>query len=126
MDWRWAISGRAFFGWVLVGWGLFNVVEGAINHELLGLHHVREGAGHQMAYDLGFLAFGALLMIGGWLLGSTSDWIDEAGGGYMHSCRKVCASALDRTGYLGPSHRSCNAESRARVGGGRSTPSTMV
>jgi uncharacterized membrane protein len=21
-NWRWAISGRAFFGWMLVGWGL--------------------------------------------------------------------------------------------------------
>jgi uncharacterized membrane protein len=27
--WRWAISGRAFFGWLLVGWGLFNFVEGS-------------------------------------------------------------------------------------------------
>ena len=27
-DWRWAISSRAFFGWLLVGWGLFNFVEG--------------------------------------------------------------------------------------------------
>ena len=28
-DWRWAISGRAFVGWMLVGWGLFNLVEGS-------------------------------------------------------------------------------------------------
>jgi len=67
-DWRWAISGTAFLGWILVGWGLFNLVEGIINHEILGIHHVREGAGHQTAYDLGFLAFGALLVFGGWLL----------------------------------------------------------
>jgi hypothetical protein len=59
-SWRWAISGRAFVGWMLVGWGLFNLVEGIINHEILGLHYVREGAGHQTAYDLGFLLFGAL------------------------------------------------------------------
>jgi uncharacterized membrane protein len=32
-DWRWAISGRAFFGWLLVGWGLFNVVEGIVDHQ---------------------------------------------------------------------------------------------
>jgi len=67
-DWCWAISGTAFLGWILVGWGLFNLVEGIINHEILGIHHVREGAGHQTAYDLGFLAFGALLVFGGWLL----------------------------------------------------------
>jgi len=67
-DWCWAISGTAFLGWILVGWGLFNLVEGIINHEILGIHHVREGAGHQTAYDLGFLAFGAMLVFGGWLL----------------------------------------------------------
>jgi uncharacterized membrane protein len=66
-NWRWAISGRAFFGWMLVGWGLFNLVEGLANHQILGLHHVREGAGHQTAYDLGFLASGVLLVVGGWL-----------------------------------------------------------
>ena len=53
---------------MLVGWGLFNLVEGIVDHQLLGIHHVREGAGHQTAYDLGFLAFGALLLIGGWLV----------------------------------------------------------
>ena len=66
-NWRWAISGRAFFGWMLVGWGLFNLVEGLANHQILGLHHVREGAGHQTAYDLGFLASSVLLVVGGWL-----------------------------------------------------------
>ena len=30
-DWRWAASGRAFVGWLLVGWGLFDVVEGGLN-----------------------------------------------------------------------------------------------
>ena len=66
--WRWAASGQALIGWILFGWGAFDVVEGLINHQILGLHHVREGAGHQTAYDLGFLAFGALLLIAGWLL----------------------------------------------------------
>jgi uncharacterized membrane protein len=67
-EWRWPMSGRAFFGWVLVGWGLFNLAEGLVNHELLGLHHVREGAGHQTAYDLGFLGISGLLVVAGWLL----------------------------------------------------------
>lgn len=64
-DWRWAISGRAFIGWMLVGWGLFNLVEGLVDHHILTIHHVREGVDHQWAYDLGFLAFGALLVLGG-------------------------------------------------------------
>lgn len=33
-------------GWMLAGWGLFNLVEGLVDHEILGLHHVREGSGH--------------------------------------------------------------------------------
>jgi uncharacterized membrane protein len=72
-DWRWAISGRAFVGWLLVGWGLFNLVEGVIDHHVLGLHHVREGAGHQTAYDLAFLAFGVLLVFGGWFLARSEE-----------------------------------------------------
>jgi uncharacterized membrane protein len=68
-DWRWAMSGRALIGWVLVGWGLFNLAEGTVDHHILGIHHVREGAGiNETAWDVGFLAFGAALVLGGWLL----------------------------------------------------------
>jgi uncharacterized membrane protein len=38
-NWRWAISGRAFLGWMLVGWGLFNLLEGIVNHQILTIHH---------------------------------------------------------------------------------------
>lgn len=73
-DGRRAIGGRACFGWMLVGWGLFNVVEGVINHQVLTLHHVREGAAvNETAWDIGFLAFGALLVVGGWLLTRSED-----------------------------------------------------
>jgi uncharacterized membrane protein len=41
-NWRWATSSTAFFGWTLVGWGLFNLAEGIVNHETFGLHHVRK------------------------------------------------------------------------------------
>ena len=47
---RW---GRSLWGWVLVGWGVFNLVEGVVDH-------------HVLAYDLGFLGFGAILVTGGW------------------------------------------------------------
>jgi uncharacterized membrane protein len=67
-EWVWAAGGRALIGWVLYGFGAFNLVEGLMDHEVLGLHHVREGAGHQTAYDLGFLALAVLLVIAGWLL----------------------------------------------------------
>ena len=56
------------FGLVLTGWGVFNVVEGLINHQLLGVHHVRDDLGGPLSWDIGFLIFGALLVVGGWLL----------------------------------------------------------
>jgi uncharacterized membrane protein len=57
-------STRTFVGSLALGWGLFNVVEGIIDHHLLGVHHVHPGAG-QVAWDLGFLVFGVLLCVGG-------------------------------------------------------------
>ena len=60
-------SSRVLWGWMLVGWGLFNLVEGLVNHHLLGIHHVRAGP-NQLWYDIGFLVFGALLVAGGYLL----------------------------------------------------------
>lgn len=60
-------TSRVLWGWVLVGWGLFNLVEGIIDHHILGIHHVRTGD-DQLWWDLGFLALGALLVLGGWLL----------------------------------------------------------
>ena len=53
---------------ILFGWGLFNLVEGLVNHHILTLHHVREGVDNQTAYDLGFLALGLGLMLVGWFL----------------------------------------------------------
>ena len=64
-------SWRQGLGWALVGWGAFNVVEGVISHHLLVIHHVRPGP-NQLAYDLGFLAFGAALIGTGWLLARPS------------------------------------------------------
>ena len=72
-NWRWAISGRAFVGWMLVGWGLFDVVEGVVDHHILTIHHVREGVDNQWAYDVGFLVFGAALLVGGWLLARSEE-----------------------------------------------------
>jgi uncharacterized membrane protein len=60
-------SGYSFLGLLLAGWGLFNLIEGVIDHQLLGIHHVRPGD-HWLLYDLGFLALGAALLLGGWAL----------------------------------------------------------
>jgi len=65
--------GRRLAGWMLAGWGVFNLVEGLVDHQILGVHHVHTGP-HQLAYDLGFLVLGAVLVIvGGWLARLPAD-----------------------------------------------------
>lgn len=56
------------FGLVLAGWGIFNVVEGLINHQILQIHHVRDDLGGPLSWDLGFLVVSVLLIVAGWLL----------------------------------------------------------
>jgi uncharacterized membrane protein len=56
---------RHHVGMLLVGWGAFNLVEGVIDHQILGIHHVRDDLGGPLSWDLGFLAFGVLLILGG-------------------------------------------------------------
>ncbi|MFE1600710.1 DUF2243 domain-containing protein [Methylobacterium sp. ID0610] len=66
-------SGRQMAGAVLLGWGAFNLVEGVIDHQILGIHHVNETAERTrwLAWDLGFLAWGAAMaLIGAALLRS--------------------------------------------------------
>jgi len=55
-------------GLLLGGWGLFNLVEGVVDHHLLTIHHVRDDVADPLPWDLGFLAFGALLVLAGWAL----------------------------------------------------------
>ena len=52
-------------GLLLAGWGVFNLVEGLIDHQLLGIHHVRDDLGAPLGWDLAFLALGAVLIAAG-------------------------------------------------------------
>ena len=61
-------DGFFHLGGLLLGWGLFNLVEGLVDHQILGIHHVRDDLGAPLGWDLGFLAFGALLALAGWAL----------------------------------------------------------
>jgi uncharacterized membrane protein len=75
-----APSLQSFVGQLLLGWGLFNLVEGIIDHQLLGLHYVRQVPNYTV-YNLTFLAVGGVLFIvAGWLL--------------MQAGRQVSAEAL--------------------------------
>jgi uncharacterized membrane protein len=64
-------SGRALAGSMMVGWGLFNLVEGIIDHHLLGIHHVVERLGLS-AFDWAFVGVGGLgfMAFGWWLVRS--------------------------------------------------------
>jgi len=62
-------STRAFTGQFLLGWGLFNLVEGIIDHHILNLHHVRDMPVHVPMYDWAFLAIGGIgFMLLGWTM----------------------------------------------------------
>ncbi len=63
-------SSKMLAGALLLGWGWFNVVEGLVDHELLGVHHVNErvAPGQRIYWDIGFLAWGLAMIAGGWLL----------------------------------------------------------
>ena len=65
-----AWTGRQLLGLMLAGWGIFNLVEGVVDHHILGIHHVKAGAG-QTLLDLAFLALGAVLLTAGVLLART-------------------------------------------------------
>ena len=60
-------SFKTFVGSLLIGAGSFNVIEGIIDHHILGIHHVKSGP-NQMAWDIGFLVVGVVLAVIGWVL----------------------------------------------------------
>jgi uncharacterized membrane protein len=59
---------KVYTGWILIGAGAFNFIEGLIDHEILGVHHVHPQT-HWLAWDIGFLIVGGLIPACiGWLL----------------------------------------------------------
>jgi uncharacterized membrane protein len=62
---------RQLTGLLLAGWGLFNLIEGVVNHHLLTLHHVRDDITEPLPWDLAFLTAGAALLAIGALLQRT-------------------------------------------------------
>ena len=55
---------------ILMGFGAFNVVEGIVDHHLLGLHHVNgpRRATSGFSGTWGSSIWGAVMLVGGWLL----------------------------------------------------------
>jgi uncharacterized membrane protein len=54
---------RMHIGLLLLGWGIFNLVEGLIDHQILGIHHVRDDLGAPLGWDLAFLGLSGLLIV---------------------------------------------------------------
>lgn len=61
-------SWKVFLGGIFIGGGLFNLVEGIINHHILQIHRVRPLAENPLLYDVAFLAIGALFVVIGLII----------------------------------------------------------
>ena len=79
--WR-ALNGRRgasapgwrLIGYMLAGWGWFNLIEGLIDHHLLDLHHVIEALGVSI-WDWLVLASGIVLILAGQAIARKSSQI---------------------------------------------------
>lgn len=60
--------GVALLGIMLFGFGLFNMTEGLIDHQILGIHHVRDDVSNKLPWDMGFLGISAALMTVGYFV----------------------------------------------------------
>ena len=61
------LSGKIVVGGMVLGWGIFNLVEGIIDHEILGVHHVMQNGNH-LLWDMAFLAWGLAMIAAGWAM----------------------------------------------------------
>ena len=75
-------------GAMLIGWGVFNLVEDVINHHLLGLHRVHEYSTAGIRGDLAFLTSGLLRVLAGATLTRCSGQRSRlrVGNGWHPSC----------------------------------------
>ena len=75
-------STRTMLGGLALGWGLFNLVEGVIDHHILHIHHVTETENH-LVWDLAFLASGVALIAVGLALVNSGRGDATARGGQL-------------------------------------------
>jgi uncharacterized membrane protein len=78
-DW----SSRRLLGALLIGWGVFNLLEGAVDHELLKLHQVNETVpdAHRIYWDIAFLLWGAVMIVIGGAMARQTGEEEEAHAG---------------------------------------------
>jgi uncharacterized membrane protein len=63
-------STKLLIGTMLLGFGIFNAVEGIVDHHVLGIHHVNETVPKDqwVLWDIGFTFSGLVMIIFGWLI----------------------------------------------------------
>ncbi|QRM35211.1 DUF2243 domain-containing protein [Microvirga sp. VF16] len=67
-------SGRLLFATILIGFGVWHVVDSVLSHWLLGIHRIRVDSGSPLFWDLlWFGLFGILPSAIGWMIGRTGD-----------------------------------------------------
>jgi uncharacterized membrane protein len=83
-------AGNALAGAMLLGFGVWHVLDAVLSHWITGIHRVRPDAANPLAWDLGWLfAFGVLPLLAGWWLGRRRD-----GGGGRAAAATLGLSAL--------------------------------
>lgn len=60
-------SSKSLIDSILIDAGSFDLIEGLVDHQILGIHHVKPGV-HWFAWDMEFSALGLLLATTGWLI----------------------------------------------------------
>jgi uncharacterized membrane protein len=80
-------STKLLIGTTLLGFGIFNSLEGLVDHQLLGIHHVNEKAplDQRLIWDIAFLVWGVVMVVVGWML-----W--RSGRAEMHATESVNAA----------------------------------
>jgi uncharacterized membrane protein len=63
-------STKQLIGTILLGFGIFNFVEGVVNHHWLGIHHVNETVPKEQwhLWDYAFTASGLFMIAVGWMV----------------------------------------------------------
>jgi uncharacterized membrane protein len=70
-------SGCLLSGGMLFGWGLFNLLEGVADHQVLKLHNVREVSPDKETWNYGFLALSVLFIVVGLLIAKKKKEDDD-------------------------------------------------
>ena len=66
-------SGKLFSAGLLLGWGIFNLVEGILDHQILKLHNVIEYATNHAPGNYAFLGVSIVMLMLGWILFRNED-----------------------------------------------------